>query len=174
LVAASTVLAGLPGTFLVPLLLVQHSRGSDDLNRLSRLLQKVTTLPVRTAQSGVCVRDLGVTVVPGGFTATFDHQHQLTLTAGSGHKGGDVLLTSVAAALGPAALAVVLTGMLHDGTQGVRAIKHHGGYVLAQDPATARAPSMPSSAIATGCVDLIVPLDRIADALTTLTMTPHE
>jgi two-component system chemotaxis response regulator CheB len=84
LAAVSTVLGGLPGAFPVPLLLVQHSRGGDDLDRLSRLLQKITSLPVRTARSGVCARGPGVTVIPGGFTATLDHQHQLTLTVGPG------------------------------------------------------------------------------------------
>lgn len=41
------------------------------------------------------------------------------------------------------------------------AIKRHGGRVLAQDPATARAGRMPSSAIATGCVDFVLPLRRL-------------
>ena len=69
-------------------------------------------------------------------------------------------------------IGVVLTGMLRDGTTGVRAVKRHGGRVLAQDLATARAGSMPSSAIATGCVDFVLPLHRIATALVALTMAP--
>jgi two-component system chemotaxis response regulator CheB len=51
-------------------------------------------------------------------------------------------------------------------------VKRHGGRVLAQDPATARAASMPSSAIATGCVDFVLPPHRLAAALTALTMAP--
>ena len=43
---------------------------------------------------------------------------------------------------------------------------------LGLDPDTARAASMPASAIATGCVDFVLPLDRIAPALTALTMAP--
>ena len=62
--------------------------------------------------------------------------------------------------------------MLRDGAQGVRAIKRHGGRVLVQDSATARASGMPSSATATGCVDLVLPLYRIAPALIALTMAP--
>jgi two-component system, chemotaxis family, protein-glutamate methylesterase/glutaminase len=69
-------------------------------------------------------------------------------------------------------IGVVLTGMLKDGTKGVRAVKRHGGRVLAQDPATARASGMPSSAIATGCVDFVLPMHRIAPALVALTMAP--
>ena len=51
-------------------------------------------------------------------------------------------------------------------------MKRFGGRVLAQDPATARAASMPSSAIATGCVDFVLPPHRLAAALIALTMAP--
>jgi two-component system chemotaxis response regulator CheB len=173
LAAISTVLAGLPAAFSVPLLLVQHSRADHDPDRLSRLLQKVTRLPVRTGRQDLWVVDApGVTVIPAGLTATLDNAHRLHFTDGKALGGGDTLFSSVAAALGRAAIGVVLTGMLRDGTEGIRDIKRHGGRVLAQDPATARAGGMPSSAIATGCVDFVLPLSRIAPALVALTMAP--
>jgi two-component system chemotaxis response regulator CheB len=62
--------------------------------------------------------------------------------------------------------------MLCDGTRGIRPVKRYGGRVLAQDPATARAASMPSNAIATGCVDFVLPPRRLAAALIALTMAP--
>jgi hypothetical protein len=65
-------------------------------------------------------------------------------------------------------IAVILSGMLQDGTQGIRPVKRYGGRVLAQDPATARA----ASAIATGCVDFVLPPHRLAAALIALTMAP--
>lgn len=52
--------------------------------------------------------------------STVDPQHRLTLTDADSALGGDSLLTGLAAAAGSAAIAVVLTGMLHDGTQGAR------------------------------------------------------
>jgi two-component system chemotaxis response regulator CheB len=82
---------------------------------------------------------------------------------------GDSLLASVAEAAGHAAVAVVLTGMLTDGALGVQAIKRRGGRILAEDPRTARASSMPAHAIATGCVDSTLPNDRLAAALIALT-----
>ena len=85
---------------------------------------------------------------------------------------GDTLLSSLAPVLGPAAVAVVLTGMLDDGARVVRAVKRHGGRVFVQDPATAHAPGMPSAALATGCVDFALPLHRIAQALVSLAMAP--
>jgi two-component system chemotaxis response regulator CheB len=113
-----------------------------------------------------------VTVIPGGAAATLDKERRLSIIDSDGLNGGDALLCSAAAAVGPGMIGVVLTGMLHDGTAGVRAIKRHGGRVVAQDPATAQAAGMPSSAIATGCVDFVLPLHRIATALVALTMAP--
>jgi len=47
-------------------------------------------------------------------------------------------------------------------------VKKMGGVVIAQDAATAEVWGMPRSAIETGAVDLIVPLDQIASTLVSL------
>jgi two-component system chemotaxis response regulator CheB len=170
--ATSTVLSGLPEKFAIPLVLVQHGRRSQDLDALMRLLQRRTHLPVRVAGVGTSARMPGVVVIPFGCIATLDPALRFQLREGDGLHGGDALFTSAAAAVGSAVIGVVLTGMLRDGSQGVRAIKRHGGRVIVQDPTTARAAGMPSSAIATGCIDFVLPLHRIAPALVALTMAP--
>jgi hypothetical protein len=58
-----------------------------------------------------------------------------------------------------------------DGSGGVRIIKRTGGVVIAQDADTAQLPGTPRSAIATGAVDLIVPLNDIASCLGMLVAT---
>jgi two-component system chemotaxis response regulator CheB len=172
LAAITAVLAALPAPFPASVLVVLHSRRSDDPGRLTHLLGKATQLPVRTGRRGTPLGTPGVTVVPGGYLAGVDAAHRLTLTENAAARGGDTLLAGLAQAVGPAAIAVVLTGMLHDGAQGVRAIKRFGGRVIVQDPSGARAGSMPSSAIATGCVDLVLPLEHIGPALVALTTLP--
>jgi len=165
-----TVLAGLPDTFRLPLLIVLHGMPSENRDRLSWLLQRQTALPIRTARQGMPALVAGITIIPGGFAATIDSGHQICL-AKARIMGGDELLCSAAAATDPGSvIAVVLTGMLHDGAAGARAVKRRGGIVLAQDPATARAPSMPSSAIATGCVDHVLAPEGIAPVLIALAM----
>jgi chemotaxis response regulator CheB len=62
-------------------------------------------------------------------------------------------------------VAVVLTGAGADATEGVQAVKANGGIVIAQDPLSADFASMPATAIATGAVDRVLPLDAIAPAL---------
>jgi two-component system chemotaxis response regulator CheB len=51
---------------------------------------------------------------------------------------------------------------------GAQAIKQAGGVVIAQDEATSEVFSMPRAAIATGCVDFVLPLSEIATTLMAL------
>jgi two-component system chemotaxis response regulator CheB len=78
------------------------------------------------------------------------------------------LFESAALVFGPRAIAVVLTGGDGDGSDGVRFIRKAGGIVIAQDPASCPAPSMPESAIATGDVHHVLPLGEIGPALVRL------
>jgi two-component system, chemotaxis family, protein-glutamate methylesterase/glutaminase len=80
----------------------------------------------------------------------------------------DRLFESVALVYADSTIAVVLTGSGVDGAQGIVAIRRGGGTTIAQDPAEATYPAMPLAAIATGCVDLVLPLVEIAPAITRL------
>jgi two-component system chemotaxis response regulator CheB len=170
--SASAVLAGLPADFPVPIVLLQHAAPRDRPEVLAGLLQRRTTLRTHTAEDGERLRGPGVAVMPRGFTAVLQGHRRLRLIPSDRRGGGDVLLRSAAEQTGGRMIAVVLTGMLADGSEGVRAVKRHGGRVLAEDPRTARASSMPAHAIATGCVDFALPNNRIAAALLTLAVAP--
>jgi two-component system chemotaxis response regulator CheB len=80
----------------------------------------------------------------------------------------DLLFESVAGECGPRAIGVILTGSGMDGARGVSAIKRTGGTTIVQDPSTAAQRGMPEAALATGCIDLVLPLDRIAAAIVQL------
>ena len=73
----------------------------------------------------------------------------------------DVLFRSVAAAYGPHVLAVVMTGMGHDGLQGCEAIHEAGGTIWAQDEATSVVWGMPGYVAKAGLADRVLPLERI-------------
>jgi two-component system chemotaxis response regulator CheB len=81
------------------------------------------------------------------------------------------LFDSAAASFKGRVIAVVLTGSDHDATDGVQSVKESGGLVIAQDQATSVAFGMPGSAIETGCVDRVLPLDDIGPALCRLVET---
>ena len=77
----------------------------------------------------------------------------------------DPLFRSAAVAFGPSCIAVVLTGMGHDGAQGTAQIAAMGGVVLAQDPKTAVAPSMPQTIVSAGLASEVLTLSDIGKAI---------
>ena len=77
----------------------------------------------------------------------------------------DFLLQSLAEEFGERAVCIILSGTGTDGSVGAKAIKEAGGLVIAQDPEEADYDGMPRSAIATGAVDLVLPLAKIPEAL---------
>ena len=162
----------LPHDFRVPILLIQHRQTGADTGRLTNLLQLRSRLSILTATDGMLLRPHTLSVVPGGVNVTFDRIGHMKLTPDVNGHVGDAALASAAEAFGPSAIAVVFSGMLDDVTAGVRAIKRRGGRVLAQDPSTALAARMPAGAIATGCVDYVLPPKRLGTAVTALTMAP--
>jgi two-component system chemotaxis response regulator CheB len=165
------VLAGLPSSYPIPVAVVQHrSRTSDGRDSLSAILAYKTRLPVRLASAGSSADQLGITVLPAQTAATIDRTGRWKFADVGWDVGlGDTLLESSACTT--RTVAVILTGALADGAAGCRAVRRHHGHVLVQDPSTARAPSMPASAIATGCADEILAPDRLASALVALTAT---
>ena len=77
----------------------------------------------------------------------------------------DFLLQSLAAAFGDRAVCIVLSGTGNDGTAGAKAVKEAGGLVIAQEPEEAEFDGMPRGVIATGAVDLVLPVARMPEAL---------
>ena len=75
------------------------------------------------------------------------------------------LLESMARALGPRAVAVILSGTGNDGARGLEMVARSGGLALVQEPSTAQQRGMPESAIATGRADLVLDPEGLAAAL---------
>lgn len=168
----SVLVRGLHQDFPVPILWLQHGLSAGEPDLRASLLQRHSLLPVGVVMSGAPVASRGISVVPGGHGAVMGVGGLLVLGDRPAGGGGDELLVSVAEHYGRGATAVILTGNLSDGAQGVQAIKRRGGRVLVQEPASAKAASMPASAIATGCVDFILPVERLASAIVALTVAP--
>nr|RNJ65722.1 MAG: hypothetical protein EDM05_29665 [Leptolyngbya sp. IPPAS B-1204] len=72
------------------------------------------------------------------------------------------------------AIAVVLTGRGQDGAVGIQKVKQAGGLTIVQDPQTASFKGMPTTAIQTQSVDLILPLNQIAPTLVKLVQARRE
>lgn len=77
----------------------------------------------------------------------------------------DMMLTSLAQTYGRNVLAVILTGMGHDGLDGGRAVTEADGIVIAQDEATSVIWGMPGAVAQAGLCSAVLPIDRIAPYL---------
>jgi len=71
-------------------------------------------------------------------------------------------MTSVAECYPGRSMGVILTGMGHDGREGMRMIKEKGGKTLAQNEETCTVYGMPKAVIDAGLADKVAPLDKIA------------
>ncbi len=127
---------------------------------LVTLLQRVTDLPVRQADDSVRVKPDCIYVIPPNTEITVVHGI-LRLAPLREERGLrlpiDVLFSSLAGSQGERAIGVILSGMGSDGTLGLQAIKAVGGLTVVQQPETAGFDSMPRSAIAADCADIIAP-----------------
>jgi two-component system chemotaxis response regulator CheB len=163
--ALRRLLSGLPAGFPAPIAIVQH-RGIVLPNYQPEVLRPYTPLPVSIAADGERPVPGHAYLAPPHAHLTFAPDGRLHLRNGVRirhlRSSADPLFESAAATFGNRVLAIVLTGADYDATAGTRTVKAKGGIVIAQDEATSEDFSMPRSAIATGCVDYVLPLGRIA------------
>lgn len=166
--ALKAILGALPEGFPAAILVVQH-RPADHRRLLAEILGRATPLRVKEADDGETLRGGTVFLAPPGNHLLVNAGGVLSLSQAQKmhhvRPSADPLFESAALAYGPRVIAVVLTGWDSDGSGGVRFIREGGGVVIAQDPLSCVAPSMPQSAIATGCVDRVLPLGEIGPAL---------
>ncbi|MGB8276973.1 MAG: chemotaxis response regulator protein-glutamate methylesterase [Methylovirgula sp.] len=93
----------------------------------------------------------------------------------NGHRPSvDVLFYSVATAVGPGAVGVILTGMGRDGAEGLRAMREAGANTIGQNQATSLVYGMPKVAFDRGAVEKQLPLNEIGDEILNLTTMKEE
>lgn len=167
--ALKTVLAALPRDLPAAVVVLQHRPAEDTKNYLSQILGRVARLPVAMADENQPIVPGQVYLARSNLHLTVSPDRRFSYTDGTRIRfllsSANPLFASAAAAFESRLIAVVLTGGGHDATDGVQTVKAHGGIVIAQDPRTARQSSMPQSAVATGAVDYVLPLEAIAPAL---------
>jgi two-component system, chemotaxis family, protein-glutamate methylesterase/glutaminase len=166
--ALSRVLAPLPAEFPAAVLVALHQDPVAP-SRLANILALRTSLDVQVAVGDDAMRPGLVLVIPPGRHLLVTSQAKIGLIDTGdlppARPSADLLLATLAVTCGPRALAVILTGMGHDGQAGVRAVAHCGGTVIAQDEASSKFWAMPSAAIDTHLVSQVLDLNDIAAAI---------
>jgi len=128
-------------------------------------MNKLSALTIAEATDGDLVLPGKVLIAPGGKNLVFErtgHEVRARVVNPAPEQryipSVDLLFTSAAETFAARTIGVVLTGMGNDGHQGVRAIKKAGGTVIAESEESSVVFGMPKEAIATGCVETVVPL----------------
>jgi len=174
--ALLTVLSTLPPDLEQAVLVVQHM-AEGFIPGLVSWLDQLVALPVIVGESGRKLEPGTVTVAPsGGNLLVQDDRLRVLITPpepGQFHVPGiDATMSSVAAALGPEAVGVLLTGMGRDGAAGLLAMRDRGALTLGQDEATSAVYGMPAAAAALGAVDRQLPIEAIGPALREVLVAP--
>jgi two-component system chemotaxis response regulator CheB len=159
----------------VPILIVQHMPAVFTKS-LSESLSAKCAIKVKEAVHGEIIEPNTAYIAPGG-------KHMGLVSGSNGQKvvqitedppenfcrpAVDYLFRSVANNFPGQAMAVILTGMGNDGMSGLRQLKQHGCYVIAQDETSCVVYGMPKAAMDAGLTDIVLPLETIADQITAM------
>ena len=166
--ALQLILSCLSATFPIPIVIVQHLSAREP-SRLAEVLARFTRLQCRWAQDGDVPHAGSILVAPPGGSLMLTSARVLRRTDGSkpplGWPSIDLLLQSAAMQFGPRLIAVVLSGVLRDGSAGILAVRRSGGATIAQDYRSATFSDMPAAAVEFGRADLMLPVEQIGGAL---------
>jgi two-component system, chemotaxis family, CheB/CheR fusion protein len=171
--AFTQLLRALPTNTGMASVMVQHLEPTHE-SILPTLLARATKMPVEEAGDGMRLEPNHVYVIPANkyLSLTDSAFHVVPRVAGGHYMPVDSFFESLAASQLSRAIGVVLSGTASDGTAGLRAIKLHGGITFAQEPASASFDGMPRSAITAGCVDFVLPPERVAAEIARLAFRP--
>lgn len=168
--ALQTIFRALPPEFCVPIAVVQHRHKASN-EALPEFFRRSTRLSVVDVDDKQWIKPACVYLAPSNYHLLVERgEFSLSTEDAVRHSRPsiDLLFESAADAYGQTLIGVILTGANDDGARGAKRIKEKGGFVVAQDPKTAEAPTMPQAAIDAGAVDRILPLERIGPFLVEL------
>ncbi len=178
--ALARLMPQLPKDLGVPILIVQHMPPVFTLSLAESLAAKCG-VKVREATHGDILAANTAYIAPGGRQMRLapgpDGSRVIQITDDPSENNCrpavDYLFRSVATHFPGRAMAVILTGMGSDGTIGLRLLKRHNAFVIAQDEASCVVFGMPKAAVDAKVTDVILPLEAIAARITATVRGGH-
>ena len=132
------------------------------------LLSRITNIPVIEVQNGMVIKAKTIYMTPEN-TDIFVSNGRIYLKSIEHTYGPkpsvNYFFNSLAQTYGSKSIGVILSGTGSDGAFGIRAIKAAGGITIAQSPQSAKYDGMPVSAINTGKVDIVAPIENISNEI---------
>lgn len=171
--ALAELVPHLPGDLGIPVLICQHMPPVFT-RLLAERLDAKSALHVQEGADGDQVRAGGVWIAPGGLHMVVRRTPGGTAVLrtntdppeNSCRPAVDPLLRSAVDTFGSGVLAVILTGMGHDGLHGCELVAEAGGRILVQDEASSVVWGMPGYVARAGLADRALPLDELAVEIT--------
>jgi two-component system chemotaxis response regulator CheB len=168
--ALHIILPMFPHSFALPIIVVQH-RNSELQSYLIESLSNRCKMSVVEPLDKAKIEQGNIYIAAGGYHLLVEKAEEennnlhLALSVDPPvcycRPSIDVLFESASEIFRTALVGVILTGANIDGTNGIKAIKLHGGVTIAQNPTTAEVGYMPANAIKTNAVDYILNLEEI-------------
>ena len=135
---------------------------------MASIVDKHTRMTVEQIEDGTKIEPNHVYLnPPGKNVAVFNRSLHLLepVKTSTINMPVDFFFRSLSEDQGEKAIGIILSGTASDGTLGIKAIKGEGGMVMVQQPETAKYDGMPKSAIETGLVDFILPVEKMPETL---------
>jgi two-component system chemotaxis response regulator CheB len=169
--ALQEVITKIPGSISCGIVIVQHMPPAFTKSLADRL-NSLSSVTVKEAEQNDVIRPGLVLIAPGDYHMLLEREGGKVVVKLNqnppigGHRPAvDPMMESVARIYGSKAIGVILTGMGHDGANGMQAIKHQNGQTIAEDQSTSVVFGMPKSAIELGVVDKVAPITGIASEI---------
>lgn len=166
--ALQEVIPFLPADIPAAVLIVQHMPPGFTKSLAVRM-DGLSEINVKEAENGDILKPGWAYIAPGDFhmyLSNSSKEYQICLNKDmpmTGHRPSvNYMMNSVAASNHPNLIAVIMTGMGNDGSEGILNIKKAGGKTIAQNEETCVVYGMPKAAVSNGAIDRIVPLNEIA------------
>ena len=168
--ALQQVITRLPGNLPCGVVVVQHMPAGFT-KALADRLDTISQVSVKEAEDGDIIQPGHVYIAPGSHHLRVREEgssRRIVLgqdpPVGNHRPAVNVMYDSVAP-IGKNLVAVIMTGMGCDGSEGMKKIKAAGGYSIAQDEPTCVVYGMPKAVVDAGLADEIKPIQSIAQAI---------
>lgn len=166
--ALKSFFKAMPPDVGIAFVLIQHLDPTHE-SMMADLIGKHTQMPATQISDGIQVAPNSIFLIPPNHDLIIEGEKLILLTPDA-PRGLRMPINrffrSLAENRREKAICIIMSGTGSDGTLGLRAVKEHGGLVMAQEPSTAQYDGMPCSAIDTGLVDFILPVANMPGALT--------
>lgn len=170
--ALYNVITKFPKYLGVPVFVVQHMPVGFT-KAFAERLDSNSEISVVEASDGESYKKDVVYIAPGGLHMQVDSSGRIKLNNEPAIWGVrpavDKLFISASKVFESRIVSTVLTGMGRDGAQGTEFIKNNGGITISEDESTCVIYGMPKAAYETGKVDIVLPIEKIAEQIVKIT-----